>query len=201
MAYNLEYIDIILLIMIAAFVLLRLRRVLGRKSGHESKSLNKFKEQILGKENNILSSPLKVNVKEDLSEESKKHFLQGASQAYETIISSFAKGDKSTLKSLLDQNMFQDFSKSIDERNAKKIVSEITFIGVRSIKIKKFSRKDNTYSMTVDFVSEVITCLKDKNNKIIEGNPDIIKTVRDCWRFSKNMWSHNPTWYLSETLT
>ena len=55
--------------------------------------------------------------------------------------------------------------------------------------------------MTVDFVSEIVTCLKDKNNKIIEGNPDIIKTVRDCWKFSKNMWSHNPTWYLSETFT
>jgi len=201
MAYNLEYIDIILLIMIAAFVLLRLRRVLGRKSGHESKSFNKFKEQILGKENNVLSSPLKVNAKEDLSEEAKKHFLKGASQAYETIISSFAKGDKSTLKPLLDQKMFHDFSKSIDERNVKKIASEITFIGVKSISIKKFSKKDNTYLITVDFVSEIITCLKDKNNKIIEGNPDIIKTVRDCWRFSKNMWSHNPAWYLSETLT
>ena len=53
--------------------------------------------------------------------------------------------------------------------------------------------------MNLNFVSEIITCTKDKNNKIIEGNPDTIKTVNDIWSFSKNMWSQNPTWYLFDT--
>ena len=52
--------------------------------------------------------------------------------------------------------------------------------------------------VTVNFVSEIITCVKDKDNKVIEGNPDEIKTVNDVWKFSKNMWSQDPTWYLVE---
>ena len=55
------------------------------------------------------------------------------------------------------------------------------------------------YKVTVNFVSEIITCVRDKDNKIVEGNPDTIKTVNDIWKFSKNMWSQDPTWYLIET--
>ena len=58
---------------------------------------------------------------------------------------------------------------------------------------------ENIYKVTVNFVSEIITCVKDKNNQVIEGNPDTIKTVNDVWRFAKNMWSQNPTWYLVDT--
>ena len=72
-------------------------------------------------------------------------------------------------------------------------------MGVKSSKIQNFEKKDNIYIFTVNFVSEIITCKKDKNNKVIEGNPDIIKTVNDVWKFSKNMWSSNPNWYLVET--
>ena len=57
----------------------------------------------------------------------------------------------------------------------------------------------NIYKVTVNFVSEIITCVKDKNNQVIEGNPDTIKTVHDVWKFSKNMWSQDPTWYLVDT--
>ena len=81
----------------------------------------------------------------------------------------------------------------------KNIKSELTFVGIKSAKIKNFEKKDNIYTFTVDFVSEIITCKKDKNDKVIEGNPDIIKTVNDIWKFSKNMWSNNPNWYLVET--
>ena len=63
-------------------------------------------------------------------------------------------------------------------------------------KVLEFGKIENIYKVTVNFVSEIITCVKDKNNKVIEGSPDIIKTVNDIWRFSKNMWSQNPTWYL-----
>ena len=55
--------------------------------------------------------------------------------------------------------------------------------------------------VTVNFVSEIVTCVKDKNNQVIEGSPDTIKTVNDVWKFSKNMWSANPSWYLVETQT
>ena len=135
----------------------------------------------------------------NVTEEIKKQFLKGADLAYEQIIVSFAKGDKNMLKSLLGKSLFNDFSKVIEERKKKELKYETTFIGVKSSKVLEFKKIENIYKVTVNFVSEIITCVKDKNNQIVEGNPDIIKTVNDVWKFSKNMWSQDPTWYLVET--
>ena len=81
----------------------------------------------------------------------------------------------------------------------KEFTYETAFIGIKSSKILEFKKIENIYKVTVNFVSEIITCVKDNNNKIINGNPDTIKTANDIWKFSKNMWSHDPTWYLVET--
>ena len=98
-----------------------------------------------------------------------------------------------------NRNLFTDFSQVIDERNKKELKYETTFIGLKSSKVLEYKKIENMYKVTVNFVSEIITCVKDKNNKIIEGNPDTIKTANDVWKFSKNMWSQDPTWYLIET--
>ena len=100
---------------------------------------------------------------------------------------------------MLGKNLLNDFLEVIDERKKKQLKYETTFIGVKSSKILEFKKIENIYKVTVNFVSEIITCVKDKNNQIIEGNPDTIKTVNDVWKFSKNMWSQDPTWYLVET--
>tara|TARA_B100000029_G_C16773592_1_gene666488 strand:- start:8 stop:517 length:510 start_codon:yes stop_codon:yes gene_type:complete len=135
----------------------------------------------------------------NVEEEAKKQFLKGADIAYEQIIISFAKGDKKSLKGLLGKDLYIDFSEVIDERKKKELKYETTFIGLKSSKILEFKKIENIYKVSVNFVSEIITCVKDKNNKVIEGNPDTIKTVNDVWKFSKNMWSQDPTWYLVET--
>ena len=140
--------------------------------------------------------PIKSN---NVDEETKKQFLKGANIAYEQIITSFAKGDKKSLKSLLAKDIYNNFSDVIDERQKKNLKYETTFIGVKSSKILEFKKIENIYKVTVNFVSEIITCVKDKNDKVIEGNPDTIKTANDVWKFSKNMWSQDPTWYLVET--
>ena len=119
--------------------------------------------------------------------------------AYEQIITSFAKGEKKALKGLLEKKMFIRFSDVIDERKKKELKYETTFIGLKSSKILEFKKIENIYKVTVNFVSEIITCVKDKNQQIVEGNPDNIKVVNDVWKFSKNMWSQDPTWYLVET--
>tara|TARA_B100001105_G_scaffold243334_1_gene224212 strand:- start:50 stop:652 length:603 start_codon:yes stop_codon:yes gene_type:complete len=197
MSDHFGYIDIILLAMFAGFIILRLRNVLGRKTGHEKKSFNKYfpkgMEVLKDIENN---EAIKTG---NVDENAKKQFLKGAEIAYETIITSFAKGDKKSLKPLLEKNMFERFAEVIDERNNKKLKYETTFIGLKSTKILEFKKIENIYKVSVNFVSEIITCVKDKNNKIIEGNPDVIRTVNDKWSFSKNMWSHDPTWYLVDT--
>ena len=191
------FIDIILLAMFAGFIILRLRNILGRKTGHQEKPVNRHfprgLETLKDIENN---EAIKSG---NIDEEAKKQFLKGADIAYEQIITSFAKGDKKLLKSLLGKEMFEDFSKVLDDRKKNLHKYETTFIGIKSSKILEFKKIENIYKVTVNFVSEIITCVKDKNSKIIEGNPDTIKTVNDVWKFSKNMWSQDPTWYLVET--
>ena len=197
MSNHLGFIDIILLAMFAGFIILRLRNILGRKTGHQEKSVSRtfFADTETSKniENN---EAIKTG---NVDEETKKQFLKGADIAYEQIITSFAKGDKKALKGLLGKDLFDDFSQVIDERKKKELKYETTFIGLKSSKISELKKIENIYKITVNFVSEIITCVKDKNNKLIEGNPDTIKTVNDVWKFSKNMWSQNPTWYLVET--
>ena len=99
----------------------------------------------------------------------------------------------------MGKTLFNDFSEVIDDRKKNKLNYETTFIGMKSSKILEFKKIENIYKVTVNFVSEIITCVRDKDNKIVEGNPDAIKTVNDVWKFSKNMWSQDPTWYLVET--
>ena len=192
-----EYLDIILLAIIAGFIILRLRGMLGRRTGHEKKDFG----DLFGKKATQSGSEKKVvNLSPDkLDNAAKEQFIKGAKVAYEMIITSFAKGDKKTLKPLLNKEIFQNFSDEIDHRKKENLKSELTFVGVKSAEIKNFEKKDNIYIFTVNFVSEIITCKKDKNNKVVEGNPDIIKKVNDVWKFSKNMWSSNPNWYLVET--
>jgi len=197
MSNNFGFIDIILLAMFAGFIILRLRNILGRKTGHQGKPMSRYfpkgMEVLKDIENNeaIRSG--------NIDEEVKKNFLKGANIAYEQIINSFAKGDKKSLKGLLSKEMFSEFSEVIDERKKKEFKYETTFIGIKSSKILEFKKIENIYKVSVNFVSEIITCTKDKNNKTIEGDPDTIKTVNDVWKFSKNMWSQDPTWFLVDT--
>ena len=197
MSSNFGYLDIILLAMLAGFVILRLRNILGKKTGHQGKPVKRYfpkgLEIVKDIENN---EAIKTG---NIDENAKKQFLKGAEIAYEQIIISFAKGDKKSLKPLLEKEMFIRFSEAIDERKNKQLRSETTFIGFKSIKILEFKKIENIYKVTVNFVSEIITCVKDKNNQIIEGNLDSIKTVNDVWKFAKNMWSQDPTWYLVDT--
>jgi len=197
MSSQFGFIDIILLAMFAGFIILRLRNILGRKTGHQGKPMSRYfpkgMEVLKDIENNEAIKSGNVN------EEAKKQFLKGADVAYEQIITSFANGDKKKLKSLLGKALFNDFSEVIEERKKKELKYETTFIGIKSSKVLEFKKIENIYKVTVNFVSEIITCVKDKNNKVIEGNPDTIKTVNDVWKFSKNMWSQDPTWYLVET--
>ena len=197
MSNQFGFIDIILLAMFAGFIILRLRNILGRKTGHQGKPVSRYfprgMEVLKDIENNEAIKSGNVD------ENAKKQFLKGAEVAYEQIITSFANGDKKALKSLLEKKIFNRFSEVIDERKKSNIKYETTFIGLKSSKILEFKKIENIYRVTVNFVSEIITCVKDKDNKVIEGNPDTIKTVNDVWKFSKNMWSQDPTWYLVDT--
>jgi predicted lipid-binding transport protein (Tim44 family) len=198
MNYSFEYIDIILLAMIAGFIFLRLRGILGKRTGYEGKAPAQF-DKIL-KEAVVKQSPKKANV---FDEEAQKEFLKGARIAYETIITDFSDNDNkiTTSKPLLNKDIYNQFNEALKERNSRGHFAEITFIGINSADIKEHKKVDNILNVTVDFIAEVITCIKDKNQKIISGDPKKIKKIYDTWVFSRDTTSANPNWLLVDTLT
>ena len=198
MNYSFQYIDIILLAMIAGFIFLRLRTILGKKTGFEGKQTTEF-EKIL-KNVNVETNTKFAN---DFNDNAKKEFLSGAKIAYETIITDFSDNDNklTTSKPLLSKKIYDQFNNALIERNKKGLNAEITFIGVNSAVIKEHKKINQDLQVTVEFVSEVITCVKDKGGKIISGNPEKIKKIYDTWIFSKDIRSKNPNWLLIETLT
>ena len=136
MSNSFGYLDIILLAMIAGFIILRLRNILGKKTGHQNKVYSDFAEVKTSMQNSRETNVKKSSKEFDVNE--KKQFLIGAEIAYETIITSFSKGDKESLKSLLTEKMQANFSSAIEDRNSKKIKSELSFIGIKSSAIQKF---------------------------------------------------------------
>ena len=193
MNYSFEYIDIILLAMIAGFIFLRLRGILGKKTGHEEDITSSFPHDF------ELKKPVIKKEAYEFDDSAKKEFLKGAQIAYETIITSLASGKISEIKSLLNKDVYNLFNDAIKERSTKQIKNETTFIGINSAEIKNHSQSNDLLEVSVNFVSELITCIKDKDNKIISGDPKKIKRVNDTWIFSRNIKSQNPNWQLIKT--
>jgi predicted lipid-binding transport protein (Tim44 family) len=198
MNYSFEYIDIILLAMIAGFIFLRLRGILGKRSGFEGKVSPQF-DKIL-KEAVVKQAP-KNN--ETFDENAQNEFLKGAKIAYETIITDFSDNDNklTTSKPLLNKEIYNQFNEALKERIQRGHFAEITFIGINSAIIKEHKKIDNILNVTVDFIAEVITCIKDSEKKIVSGDPEKIKKIYDTWIFSRDMTSANPNWELVNTLT
>ena len=197
MGNGFQYIDIILLAMIAGFIFLRLRGILGKKNGFERKISTQFKKEF----EKINVSPKPIN--ENFDEETQKEFLKGAEIAYETIITDFSDSDNKLIasKPLLSKKIHDQFKEALLDRENKGHFAEITFIGIKSAAVKTHKKIEDNLEVTVDFVSEIITCIKDKDKKIISGDGEKIKTVYDTWVFSKNIKSDNPNWLLIDTIT
>ena len=198
MNYSFEYIDIILLAMIAGFIFLRLRGILGKRTGFEGKTPNQLKEVL---KNINAEQPMKSNDNFDAA--AQNEFLKGAKIAYETIITDFSDNDNkiTTSRPLLNGQIYSQFNEPLKERSSRGHFAEITFIGINSAEIKEHKKIGNILNVTVDFIAEVITCIRDKDKKIISGDPEKIKKIYDTWVFSRDTTSVNPNWQLVNTLT
>ena len=198
MNYSFEYIDIILLAMIAGFIFLRLRGILGKRTGFDGKTSPQFEEILKN-----INPDIKVKNADNFDESAKKEFLNGAKIAYETIITDFSDDDNKLIKSkpLLSKKIHDQFNQALKERSERGHYAEITFIGINSANIKEHKNINQILKVTVDFVAEVITCIKDKNKEIISGDPKKIKKIYDTWVFSRDTTSANPNWLLVNTLT
>ena len=199
MNYSFEYIDIILLAMIAGFIFLRLRGILGKRTGFDGNKVPPQFQEVLKNVNTEITS----QKKDSFDQNAQTEFLKGAKIAYETIITDFSDEDNkiTNSKPLLSKKIFDQFSDALKERGDRGHFAEITFIGINSAKIKEHKKTNTVLKVTVDFVAEVITCIKDKDKRIISGDPEKIKKIYDTWVFSRDTKTNNPNWNLVDILT
>ncbi len=145
-----------------------------------------------------LNEALKQIVSADRSFEPAE-FLQGASAAYEMIVSAFAAGDRKTLQSLLSKEVNDGFAEAISEREARNETVESTFIGLDKVEIVEAALKNTTAQITVRFHSQLISATKDADGRIIDGDPNRISDVTDIWTFARDTSSRDPNWKLVAT--
>lgn len=126
-------------------------------------------------------------------------FLEGARMAYEMIVTAFAQGDQKTLKMLLSTDVYEGFSQVIIDRERRGDEVESKFVGIDKANLIDASLERNIASITVKFVSQIINAIRDKDGRVIEGDPTKIRDVTDIWTFSRDITSRDPNWRLVAT--
>ena len=197
-----QYIDILILAIIAGIVLLRLRSVLGRRTGHEKtdKTSYNYETPQTSQEEKVI--PIETRTSSSSREDGwfdSDDFLRGAANAYETIVTNFENGNKDALKSLLSDDVLNSFSSVIDERNSKNETVEFNFIGIEKSEIVHKDLKKNPMEVTVRFISEMITCIKNSKDEVISGSLNQVQKITDVWTFEKIKDKKSSNWLLAAT--
>ncbi len=218
MSYKL--LEFIILAVIAAFVLYRLRAVIGTRTGYEPPSTGVQGPAGAGPDNSgpIAEEPdeIEAGAIRSLDDDAKaalteicrvepdfslEAFLQGARSAYEMVLMAYEEGDRAALSDLLTPDVLQAFESVIKSREADGLKVEARFIGVRDLGVETIRFDDDTAEadITLRFVGEMITAVRDAENRVVEGDPNEIRRQTDVWTFSRVMGSPNPNWLLSAT--
>ena len=224
MSDGFAYLDILFFAMVAAFIALRLRSVLGRRTGHERRRTGGFtRARSNGAADNVVALPDRSSAMEadpaiaGLDDDGVKtgltqirvvdqgfdlrQFLAGARAAFEMIVEAFAAGDKGALRPLLANDVFADFSAAIDERNASGQALDTHLVGIRRTDPVGAELQDASARVAVRFESEQVNVLRDDQGEIIEGDPNTAEEVVDIWTFERDTGNQDPNWVLVETRT
>ena len=197
-----QYIDILILAIIAGIVLLRLRSVLGRRTGHEKTDKTSYNYETPQTSQEEKVTPIEPKTSSSKREDGwfdNDDFLRGAANAYETIVTNFENGNKDALKSLLSEDVLNSFSSVIDERNSKNETVEFNFIGIEKSEIVHKDLKKNPMEVTVRFISEMITCIKNSKDEVISGSLNQVQKITDVWTFEKVKDKKSSNWLLTAT--
>lgn len=227
MGDGIQFLDIILIAAIAAFLVFRLRNVLGRRNGSEQRPkydpFRKRSAEEAGEDKVIAlpdrgaqadsqtagkmpdgpeASPLEQGLTQiKLADRNfdPEGFVGGAKVAFEMIITAFAGGDAKTLRPLLSNDVFEDFSGAIKSRLDKQETLESTLVGITEADIIEADLQGKTAFVTVKFVSEQINVTRNPAGDVVEGDPSGVATVTDIWTFARNTRSRDPNWTLVAT--
>lgn len=216
---NSTLIQLIVLAAIAIFLILKLRSVLGTREGYEkppeapeampSRNARDFEVIEGGKDHDILGHVAEGSdaalalaaMKKAEAGFSVTEFLQGARGAYEWILTAFDKGDIEQLRPFLGSDIAAAFSAAIDGRKEQGLTVESTFVGLREMALHdaRFDPATKRGEITLRYVGELTSVVRDASGEIVEGNPKEIKRQRDVWTFSRVMGSADPNWQLVAT--
>jgi predicted lipid-binding transport protein (Tim44 family) len=216
---NSSLLSLLVLAGIAIFLILRLRSVLGSRDGFEkppavpgagrSNPRRDFEVIEGGPDNDIIdhmddgSDSAKALAAMKMAEPGFRvgEFLQGARQAYEMILMSFERGDVDGLRPFLAPDVLETFETVINQRNEQGLTIQAEFVGVREISLQEatFDRATNEGEVTVRFVGELTSVVKNADGEIIEGDATEIKRQRDVWTFARSMGADDPNWALVAT--
>lgn len=217
-----QFLDILLLGAVAGFIALRLRAVLGQRTGHEQK---RRRPPYAGKDgeaekadagaDNVISLPRREGgeAAANAPEADEKiarikavdpgfdgaEFLGGAKAAYEMVVTAFAAGDKDALRPLLSREVFNDFAAAIDDRAARGETMQTTFVGLRGCSIIDTQVNNRIAEVTIKFESELISVTKDAQGHTIGGHGNAVDQVTDIWTFARDTRSRDPNWTLIAT--
>jgi len=128
-----------------------------------------------------------------------KPFMEGAKSAYEMIVTAFARGDRKTLKSLLEKDVYDGFDTAIAEREQAGHKVDFTFVGLPGIEISEAEIDKRTAQITLRFKAEVVSATRDGDGELVEGNADQVVTIADEWTFARSTRSRDPNWKLVAT--
>lgn len=227
-----QYLDILFFAAIAAFLVLRLRNVLGKRTGHQSNDFDPFRgraarerqagEEKAGEEK-VVRLPDGRRPAEEAEEPvavpdadrptakglaavkaadpafDEQQFVQGAQAAFEMIVMSFAEGDAKALRPLLADEVYKDFSGAIEERRQRGETLDTTLVGIDRAELVDAEVQGRTAFVTVRFVSQQVNVTRDAEDRIVDGDPNEVETIRDIWTFARNVRSRDPNWKLVAT--
>ena len=221
MGEGFHFLDIILIAMVAGFIILRLRSVLGRRTGNEPPPRPAAPVPAKRDEDNVVALPDRVRrdaPAEPVAEtgphaEGIAHiravdrnfnttdFVSGAKAAYEMIVTAFASGDANVLRPLLGPDVFTSFNHAIEERKAAGQRQETTLVSLKAAEILEADMKGRMAEVTIKFVAELINVTRDREGAVVAGNPNAPEEVTDIWTFSRDTRSGDPNWTLIGTST
>jgi predicted lipid-binding transport protein (Tim44 family) len=213
------FIEIVIFAMIAAFLVYRLRSVLGRRTGEEQQRPNPFTTRA-GQPDNVIPLPSRERSRADdaaMTDEplslaasldqikaadpsfDEKHFLDGAKAAFQMIVGSFAAGDAAALRPLLADDVFASFDRVIRERQSRGETDETRVERVREAEVVEARLDQGRYAVvTVRLVSDQINVLRARDGAVIEGDPKAVVEANDVWAFARDTQSRSPNWALIE---
>lgn len=218
-----QFIDILILAMIAAFLVYRLRSVLGRRHGEERQRPNPYAQQPgpRGREapDNVVKmpGPRRAEVPAPTPGEpislaaaidtvraadptfDEKQFVHGAHAAFEMIVTAFARGDTDALRPLLSDDVYGNFAKAVAERAARGEVLDTRIEAIQDADIVEATLDGRTAMITVRFVSDQVNVTRAADGSVVDGDPDRTLEVVDIWTFARDTHSRDPNWFLVET--